>query len=47
VHGWVAISEYNLAFGRNINAEIQTWLDGLLRNRPYRRVGKSIRLYHF
>ncbi len=47
VHGWVAISEFNIAFGRNISPEIRTWLDNLLAGQPYRRVGKSIRLYYF
>jgi Dolichyl-phosphate-mannose-protein mannosyltransferase len=45
VHGWLAISELNIALGRDISPEIREWLDGLLANRPYRRVGKSIRLY--
>ena len=47
VHGWVAISELNLALGRDISPEIRTWLDALLANKPYRRVGASIRLYYF
>ncbi|HUR80009.1 MAG TPA: glycosyltransferase family 39 protein [Thermoanaerobaculia bacterium] len=47
VHGWVAISEFNIAFGRNLSPEIAKWVDALLKDRPYRRVGASIRLYHF
>jgi 4-amino-4-deoxy-L-arabinose transferase-like glycosyltransferase len=46
VRGWVAISEFNLAYGRSLDPEIRQWLDGLLAGRPYRRVGKSIRLYY-
>lgn len=47
VQGWVAISEFNIAFGRNISPEIRQWVDDLLADQPYRRVGKSIRLYYF
>ncbi|HEX7833711.1 MAG TPA: glycosyltransferase family 39 protein [Thermoanaerobaculia bacterium] len=47
LHGWVAVSEYNLAFGRGISPEIRTWVDAQFESKPYRRVGKSIRLYHF
>ncbi len=47
VHGWVAISEFNIAFGRNLSPEIAKWVDDLLKDRPYRRVGASIRLYRF
>jgi hypothetical protein len=47
VQGWVAISEFNIAFGRNISPEIRDWVDALLADQPYRRVGKSIRLYYF
>ena len=45
VHGWLAISELNIALGRDISPEIRKWLDELLRDRPYRRGGASIRLY--
>jgi len=40
-HGWLAVGEH---FYRITKAELggRLWLDG----RPYRRVGKSIRLYH-
>ncbi|HEX6099016.1 MAG TPA: glycosyltransferase family 39 protein [Thermoanaerobaculia bacterium] len=47
VHGWLAISEFNIALGRAYSPEVRRWLDRLLANRPYRRVGKTIRLYHF
>ena len=46
VHGWLAISEMNVAQGRAYSPEVQKWLDELLDGRPYRRIGKSIRLYH-
>ena len=41
IHGWLAVGEH---FYRITKAELggRLWLDG----RPYRRVGKSIRLYH-
>jgi hypothetical protein len=40
-HGWLAVGEH---FYRLAKAEFggRLWLDG----RPYRRIGKSIRLYH-
>lgn len=44
-HGWVAISEMHLALGRSISPEVARWLDQLFAGRPYRRVGKTIRLY--
>jgi hypothetical protein len=47
VQGWVAISEYNIAYGRNLSPELRAWVDALLGGQPYRRVGKSIRLYYF
>jgi 4-amino-4-deoxy-L-arabinose transferase-like glycosyltransferase len=47
VHGWLAISELNIALGRELSPEIRRWLDDLLARRPYRRVGKTIRLYYF
>lgn len=47
VHGWVAISEFNITFARNHSSELRKWIDELLAGRPYRRVGASIRLYHF
>jgi len=46
VHGWLAISELNIALDRDYSPEVRQWLDALLANRPYRRVGKSIRLYY-
>ncbi len=45
VHGWLAISEMHVALGRAYSPEVQKWLDELLDGRPYRRIGKSIRLY--
>jgi hypothetical protein len=47
VHGWLAVSEFNIALGRDYRPEVGAWLDALLKDRPYRRVGASIRLYHF
>jgi dolichyl-phosphate-mannose-protein mannosyltransferase len=47
VHGWVAISELNIALGRDVSPELRKWIDELLRGRGYRRVGRSIRLYYF
>jgi hypothetical protein len=47
VHGWLAISELNIALCRDYSPEVRRWLDELLANRPYRRVGKTIRLYYF
>ena len=47
VHGWVALSEFHIALGRDVSPELRKWIDDLLANRPYRRVGASIRLYHF
>jgi hypothetical protein len=47
VHGWLAISELNIALGRDYSPEVRRWLDQLLEGKPYRRVGKSIRLYYF
>lgn len=47
VHGWLAISELNIALGRDVSPEVRKWLDELLEGKPYRRVGKSIRLYRF
>jgi 4-amino-4-deoxy-L-arabinose transferase-like glycosyltransferase len=46
-HGWVAISELNIALGRDYSPAVRAWLDALLKDRPYRRIGASIRLYHF
>ncbi|HYH10335.1 MAG TPA: glycosyltransferase family 39 protein [Thermoanaerobaculia bacterium] len=44
-HGYVAISEGHIALGRAMSPEIGKWLDDLFGNRPYRRIGKTIRLY--
>jgi len=45
VHGWLAISEMHIALGRAYSPEVRVWLDKLL-DRPYTRIGKSIRLYY-
>jgi hypothetical protein len=47
VHGWVAICEINIILSRHSSPEVRRWLDQLLVGKPYRRVGKSIRLYYF
>jgi len=46
VHGWLAISESHVAFARRHSPEMRKWIDELLEGKPYRRVGKTIRLYH-
>lgn len=46
-HGWVAISELNIALSQDLDPALRDWIDALLKDRPYRRVGASIRLYHF
>jgi len=46
VRGWLAISEMHVALGRAYSPEVQKWLDERLEGRPYRRIGKSIRLYN-
>jgi hypothetical protein len=45
VHGKLAISEMMLAQGNAYSPEVRAWLDKLLGARPYRRIGKTIRLY--
>jgi dolichyl-phosphate-mannose-protein mannosyltransferase len=45
VGGWLAISEMSIAYGRGRNPRFRTWFDTRMDGRPYRRVGKSIRLY--
>ena len=45
VHGWLAISEMNLAQGNAYSPAVRDWLQKLLGGREYRRVGKTIRLY--
>jgi hypothetical protein len=45
VHGWLALSEMNIALGRAHSPEVREWVDNLIGKRPYRQVGKSIRLY--
>jgi hypothetical protein len=45
VHGYLAISEMMLAQGNAYSPAVREWLTRLLGDKPYRRVGKSIRLY--
>ncbi len=46
IHGWLAISEMNLAYAKGSHPEARAWLEELLNDRTYIRVGKSIRLYN-
>jgi dolichyl-phosphate-mannose-protein mannosyltransferase len=45
VHGDLAISEMMLAQGNAYSPAVRGWLTRLLGDKPYRQVGKSIRLY--
>ena len=45
VHGKLAISEMMLAQGNAYSPAVHAWLDQLLGGKPYRRIGKTIRLY--
>src|SRR4051794_269538 len=45
VHGYLAISEMMLAQGNAYSPAVHGWLTRLLGDKPYRQVGKSIRLY--
>jgi hypothetical protein len=45
VHGYLAISEMMLAQGNAYSPAVHDWLTRLLGDKPYRQVGKSIRLY--
>jgi len=45
VHGWLAISEMMLAQGNAYSPAVHQWLEKLLGGKPFRRIGKSIRLY--
>jgi len=48
LHGWVAVSEFQLAQGRGHSPELQAWVDEwFTEGKPFIRIGKSIRLYHF
>jgi hypothetical protein len=47
VHGWFAISEMQIAIGDTHSPAVHDWLHRLIDGKPYRRVGKTIRLYHF
>jgi 4-amino-4-deoxy-L-arabinose transferase-like glycosyltransferase len=47
LHGWVAISEFHLAIG-HADPQYRAWTDEWFpEQRPFTRIGKSIRLYHF
>jgi hypothetical protein len=47
VAGWLAISEMSIAYGRARSPRFRAWFDEHTHDRPYVRVGKSIRLYDF
>lgn len=47
LHGWVAISEGHLILGRALDPKIAQWLDREFGPKTYKRIGKTIRLYHF
>jgi hypothetical protein len=48
LHGWVAVSEFQLAQGRGYNASLKAWCDEwFTEGKPFIRIGKSIRLYRF
>jgi len=48
LHGWVAVSEFQLAQGRGYSASLRAWVDEwFTEGKPFIRIGKSIRLYHF
>lgn len=46
VHGWLALSENNIATFRHDDPAARAWLEALIRDRPFLRIGESIRLYH-
>lgn len=48
LYGWVAVSEFQLAQGRGHSPELRAWVDEWFpEDRPFKRIGTSIRLYHF
>jgi hypothetical protein len=47
IHGWFATSEMEIAIGETHSAKVKNWLDAMIAGKPYTRIGKSIRLYHF
>jgi 4-amino-4-deoxy-L-arabinose transferase-like glycosyltransferase len=48
LHGWVAVSEFNLVLGRAYSPSLRTWIDEwFAEGKPFIRIGKTIRLYHF
>ena len=48
LHGYVAVSEFQLAQGRGHSPELRQWVDEwFTEGKPFVRIGKSIRLYRF
>ncbi len=48
LYGWVAVSELKLAQGRGSSPSLKQWIDEwFTEGKPFIRIGKSIRLYHF
>jgi hypothetical protein len=45
VHGWLAISEMMIAQGNAYSPAVHDWLTRLIGHKPYRQIGRSIRLY--
>ena len=45
IHGWLAISEMEIAIGKTHSDRVRLWLDSLIGGKPYTRIGKTIRLY--
>lgn len=45
IHGWFAISEMEIAIGNTHSERVRMWLDRLIGGKPYKRIGKTIRLY--
>lgn len=48
LHGWVAVSEFQIAQGRGYSPSLRAWVDEWFApGKPFIRIGKSIRLYRF
>lgn len=48
LHGWVAVSEFQLTQGRAYSPELRKWVDEWFdESKPFTRIGKSIRVYRF
>lgn len=45
IHGPFAISEMEIAIGMTHSEKVRTWLERLIGGKPYKRIGKSIRMY--